>query len=312
MKILGFGDPHIKPVDTAINYDALDVPPEIDVIVTNGDVVHRTESDDLKAGRQFFERLATESIPVLGVPGNHDPDPWYDTLVGGLSNVTNIHKQVVKGKALPGEQSTSESFERHTFVGWGCESFDCSPVIRITDFAALDPRDAADRRYAADRAATRLEDAVYSYIIGDDDWGDVRDRLSIAASEQRTFRAQLRTAVEQFDLLDGLLTEATPPVVVISHVPPYNTHLDRHHSIGEREFDLEGLHVGSLSLKLALRKHRPIAALSGHSHNGEYHVGIGDGCTRPHLLNLDFRGVVEVEVDGKAGIFGYTFHHDRR
>ncbi|MEF8914584.1 MAG: hypothetical protein V5A17_08145, partial [Natronomonas sp.] len=66
---------------------------------------------------------------------------------------------------------------------------------------------------------------------------------------------------------------------------------------------------GSIGLKLALRKHRPIAALSGHSHNGEYQPGLDGTAGRPHMLNVGFRGIVDVEVDGAADAFGFDVHH---
>ena len=66
-RLLGIGDPHIKPANTAIDYDHLSIPPDVDAIVTNGDVIHRPDPGDIDTGREFFERL-NESAYVLDVP----------------------------------------------------------------------------------------------------------------------------------------------------------------------------------------------------------------------------------------------------
>lgn len=304
MELLAFGDPHIKPTGATIDYDALEIPSNVDVVVTTGDVVHRTGQEDLRAGRTFFERLDAADVPIVGVPGNHDPLDQYDSLVGGLENVVVAHERVVTGDAFTDVHR--DALSGRSIVGWGCERFDCKPEIRFTSFEALDPRDAANRRYAAAEAASRLEDAVFDYVTGDADRTELERRLGVREGERRAFREQLSHAESRFDRLDSLLAAAPAPTVFLSHVPPYNTPLDRHHSIGERELDLDGLHVGSLSLKLALRLHSPVVALSGHSHNGAYQAGIDGKGGVPHLLNLDFRGIVRIRV-GSDGAFGFEF-----
>lgn len=305
MELVGFGDLHIKPQQTALQYDALTLPRETDAVVMTGDVVHRVEPADIAAGREFFERLDEQDVPVLCLPGNHDPHPHFDALIEGFETPVLCHERVIEGQAFEA-YDVSTSFRQHSFVGIGCESFDITPELRLIDFDSLDPRTAADRRFAADAMAGKLEDAVYGYVQGAQSRAELRTELGIKAGERSQFITQLDAVCERFDHVSSLLGEATGPVVFLSHVPPYNTRLDRHHSIGQREADLEGLHVGSLGLKLALRAHRPIAALSGHSHNGEYQVGIGDG-DRPHLLNLDYRRPVQISVDGDDDTFSYAF-----
>lgn len=308
MELLAFGDPHIKPAGATIDYDALRIPDGIDAIVTNGDVVHRTGPDDLAAGREFFERLAEADVPVVSVPGNHDPLSSYDDLVGDLESVVLAHDRVVAGdgERVDGRRALAP----FDVVGWGCETFDCKPEVRLTSFDALDPRDEPDRRYAADEAASRLEDAVFDYVTGDRD-RHARDELAaelgVRRDERPAFRDQLAAAAERFDRLDDLLARASSPTVFLSHVPPYNTELDRHRSVGDREPDLDGLHVGSLSAKLAVRAHDPVAALSGHSHTDEYQPGLDGRGGTPHFLSLDFRGVVRLSIDGANRTFGYEF-----
>jgi Icc-related predicted phosphoesterase len=308
MRLLAFGDFHIKAGGQSLNYDGLEVPEGVDAVVSIGDVVHRITDADVAAGREFFERVVDAGVPVVAVPGNHDPDGEYERLVGGLPTAVNAHERVVDGTAFGGD---GDPLDGHAIVGWGCEGFDFKPEIRVTDFDALDPRSAprSERRHASDRAATRLEDALFGYVTADGDPDELRERLGVRRGERTAFREQLDRTLSTFETLDGLLSEASGFPVVCTHIPPYNTPLDRHHSVGRREADLEGLHVGSIGLKLALRKHRPIAALSGHSHNGEYQSGVDGTAGRPHMLNVGFRGIVDVEFDGDAGAFGFDVHH---
>lgn len=323
MKLLAFGDPHLKPGGESVDLDAVRVPPDIDAVVTTGDVIHRTDPDSLALARAFFERLNEAGVPVVCTPGNHDPQDQFASLVDGLPTVVNAHDRVVTGTAFPSgtapasaaneddtagsEDGPADPLDGHAFVGWGCESTTFEPEIRLTDVSALDPRDAeGDRRYAADTAAGRLEDAAYDHVTGDRDVGRFADAVGVARPELAAFREGVDRLEALFDRLDALLASAPEPTVVLTHVPPYNTPLDRHHSIGAREHDLDGLHVGAIGLKLALRKHRPVAALCGHSHNGAYQPGLtGDGGP-PHTLNLDYRTVLTVEIDGNEGSFSYT------
>lgn len=323
MKLLAFGDPHLKPGGESVDLDAIRVPSDVDAVVTTGDVIHRTDPDSLALAREFFERLHEAGIPVICTPGNHDPQDQYDSLVGDLPTVVNAHDRVVTGEAFPsvaasapeaseGAAAGSEGvpadlLDGHAFVGWGCESTTFEPEIRLTAVSALDPRDAeGDRRYAADRAAGRLEDAAFDHVTGDRDAGAFAEAVGVVRSERSAFREGVERLEALFDRLDALLAAAPEPTVVLTHVPPYNTSLDRHHSIGAREHDLDGLHVGAIGLKLALRKHRPVASLSGHSHNGAYQPGLSGDGGPPHMLNLDFRTVLGIEVDGNEGSFSYT------
>lgn len=308
MRLLAFGDLHLKAGGEPVNYDRLGVPEGVDAVVSVGDVVHRVTPDDVAAGRAFFEHVAESGVPIVAIPGNHDPDGEYERLIGGLPTAVNAHERVVDATAFDGPD---DPLNGHAIVGWGCEGFDFKPEMRLIDFGSLDPRSAprSERRYAADRAASRLEDALFEYVTAGGDPDSLAEELGIARGERPEFGQQLDRTLSTFETLDGLLSEASGEAIVCTHIPPYNTPLDRHHSVGRREADLEGLHVGSVSLKLALRKHRPIAALNGHSHNGEYRAGIDGTAGRPHMLNVGFRGIIDVDVDGSADAFGFDVHH---
>jgi predicted phosphodiesterase len=81
MDLLVFGDAHIKPIETSIDWGKLAVPPDVDLVVSLGDVIHDPREDALEYGREFFERLAGENRPVVALSGNHDPAEYYETLI---------------------------------------------------------------------------------------------------------------------------------------------------------------------------------------------------------------------------------------
>jgi Icc-related predicted phosphoesterase len=127
--------------------------------------------------------------------------------------------------------------------------------------------------------------------------------LGIEDKNHRAFLAQLEETAATYESVSSLIEQAAGTTIVLSHVPPYNTEADRHHAVGNRQMELEGAHVGSIGLKLALRKYQPVAAFHGHSHNPVYEAGFDDQPV-PHSLNPGFQGIVRVTVD-QEGSFGY-------
>jgi Icc-related predicted phosphoesterase len=295
VKLLAFGDIHLKGSGQTPAYEQLSLPADIDGIVTVGDVVHRVTTDDMGAGRTFFREITDHDVPVYTVPGNHDPASEHEEMIAPVDGVELLHD----------ERRTVGDFD---IVGWGCDEFDIRPEVTTQPYRSLDPT-AQDgpRRYAADQSAERLEDALFSYLTSDSTRDDLEATLSIAAEERATFHEQLDEFDSTYDEIRTLLEDAGESTILLSHVPPYGTELDRHHSIGERELDLDELHVGSIALKLALRIHRPAVALSGHSHRAEYESLTSDGPT-VSMLNLGFQGVVTMEYDPNDRTFGYERH----
>lgn len=306
MDLLAFGDLHLKSVGARIQYDQLQIPTATDAIVVIGDVVHRAEPDELAVGREFFERLDEVGVPVVAVPGNHDPHEHYPTMIDGYQNVLNAH-----GRAVTGEDFShlgDAPLDGFQIAGWGCEQFDFTTEVDVTAIPALDPTDERnpnDRAYQADRAAQAVEDAVFDIFTSDMTPNHVFERFDIPMGERRGILDGIERAQETYETVSTPIAGASEATVVLSHVPPYNTAIDRHHAMG-RDDDLNGFHVGSLGLKLALRKQRPHAALSGHSHHHDYQPRIG-GDERPHVLGLGFRGVHSVSVSETGG-FGYETH----
>ncbi|QLC35556.1 metallophosphoesterase (plasmid) [Halarchaeum sp. CBA1220] len=300
MEVLAFGDAHIKPTGDAVDYDSLTVPASVDAIIVAGDVVHRTDAESLDTGHEFLARLDAADPPVFCVPGNHDPLPAYDTLLDGL-DATLVHET---------HATIETDDETLTVVGWGLETTTFAPEIELTQFPALDPGDGTESdQYALDQASSTLEDVAYDLLVENDAESpreqarEAADRLGIERANRPTFAQQwnhLRTAYQRLSTLFGAPTD---PTLVVTHVPPYNTALDEHHSIGTRERDLDGYHVGSIALTLALREHTPFAALSGHSHRERYEV------EPTHLLGLGFQVIASVDLDLQRGAFGYRYLH---
>lgn len=310
MELLVFGDTHIKPVEEAVDWDKLSVPPDVDVVVSVGDVIHDAREDAIEYGRRFFEELASHEKPIVAVPGNHDPVEHYPEILDGIPNAVNIHNSGTDLTGIAENVPTTET--QYTFVGWGCEEFDQGPEIRPHEFSALSPEgDGNTRRYIADQIAGRIEDEIHLYLTTDRTEMELLSELEIAEDNKREFLDQLFQTVTAFKSISSLIENAEGKRIVLSHVPPYNTKADRHYSIGDREMDVEGFHVGSLGLKLALRVHQPLAAFHGHSHASMAETGFGDSDSSLSL-NPGYQGIVRVSFDEETGGFGFRWLNDKR
>jgi len=145
-----------------------------------------------------------------------------------------------------------------------------------------------------------LENELYRFLTEETTKRDLLSELDISQGNREEFATQLDNTVETYEEISELLTDANEAPIVLSHVPPYNTEADRHHSIGQREMELESAHVGSLALKLALREHSPPVALHGHSHNPAYEP-LFDTEAGVHSLNPGFQGIVRISLEAKTG-----------
>lgn len=242
---------------------------------------------------------------MVSVPGNHDPAECYPEMIGDLKNVTLGHDRVVTAADL--DAGGDDRHDDCTIAGLGCEETGDIPELATRHVSAIDPRSESDRRHAADVGALALENAVFDYVTGDDSKETLLSRLEVRQNERQAFFDGLAEVERRLERLGALFEQSHEPDIFLSHVPPYNTALDRHRSVGEREVDLEGLHVGSLAVKITARKHEPFAVLSGHSHNREYEIGTADSAEQPHFLGLGFRGVSRITVDPATGAFAYEF-----
>lgn len=290
MRALVCNDLHLKPGGSDYDLDAMEAPTDVDVVVVAGDLTHRDGEDDIALARRFVERFAPD-VPVVYVPGNHDHAPMPERVVDGLASAASGHELVRECKA-------------GTVVGWGCERRSLDPVLDQTAFESLDPRTAprGERRYAADETADRIEAALQDVVTDEASARQAADALDVAPENESAFLRSVNAVQANYDHLVDLL-DGREDVVLVTHLSPFNTPFDRHHSTGTRKTDLEGLHTGSIALKLIAQTQGVFAIISGHSHDFGYDTG--DGGT-PHMLNLGFRGLGVLDVDPAAGTFSFT------
>ena len=84
--------------------------------------------------------------------------------------------------------------------------------------------------------------------------------------------------------LAGVRAQTAPPVILVSHAPPYGTRLDRLRS---------GKHVGSRAVRDFIEEHQPAICLCGHIHEARGEDRLG----HTHILNpgmLQSGGWVEI------------------
>lgn len=292
MRFLVCGDLHLKPAASDYDLDAVVVPDDVDAALILGDLTHRAGPDDITLARRFVERIQSE-VPVVYVPGNHDPAPTEEQVVESLTGARSGHRTV-------------HDFGGLTLIGWGCENRTLSIPVDQTKFEALDPRRSTrrDRRYLADEAAGEIETACSSVICGGTDPSEVARTLGIRDANVRAFKGGLEEILSTYTELTELL-RSRDDILLATHVPPFNTSFDRHHAVGSREVDQEYLHVGSIALKLAIQEHDVFASISGHSHTHGFESGDGSD-DRPYYLNFGYRGIGTINVVPEEGRFSYT------
>jgi len=211
MRLLVLGDLHLGEE----GFDAEPHPSwdRFDAVLTVGDVAHsRVTMTDGKPQQEglvgveeaqaFFRRLDDLDIPVLTVPGNHDYCQ-HDELIYETTRVRNLHRETY---ALEGY---------HAF-GFGSETFDAGPEVRydpetMTD---IDEPDAWLER-TLDRAGRDETDVNLT---------DLRERID-------EFDDQFTSYIDGYETLRSLATERESEVsterIVLTHVPPFNTSIDR-------------------------------------------------------------------------------------
>jgi Icc-related predicted phosphoesterase len=292
MRLLVYTDLHLKPAGSGYDIDAMQTPDAIDAALVVGDLTHRANPADVELAREFVERFGSDT-PVIYVPGNHDHAPMPSNVVEPLKASWSGHRFV-------------RDFGDLTIVGLGCEQRSLSPAIDQCAFPALDPRDApqGDRRYLADQVANDLEAACLDVVRGTATPSEAARSLGIDDAELPRFLRGVERVETEYEQLADLL-EGQTNVLLVTHVPPFNTAFDRHHAVGTREADREFLHFGSIATKLVMREHDVFAALSGHSHTYGYEPAEGPD-SHTYCLNLGYRGIGTVTLDPENRSFGFT------
>ncbi|MFC7081278.1 metallophosphoesterase family protein [Halorussus caseinilyticus] len=306
MRLLLLNDLHLGPGDDRPAYARPAIEEaKFDAVVTVGDVIDENRDHAKSAaageryervGRAFYEFLHDEyDLPILVVPGNHDPLDCAERLTEGLDRAVVLHERAVDAAELG-----LSDLDGFAFAGWGCEQFDQAPEIRYTEFSATNPVEDATTatidHLAAERA-NEVESVAGRYLDGDADGDDVADALGVAGRAKARLVDQLETLEDRYETLYSLAT-ADERVLLFAHVPPFDVAFDHHHS-GSGLYGR--VRSGSLALKHAIRRASPHAAFGGHTHQYGIDTVATDSGDR-YVVNAGAPGVAVVEVETDPGV----------
>ncbi|WP_158250841.1 metallophosphoesterase family protein [Haloferax marisrubri] len=244
MECLVIGDVHLGAFDSKV-----DVPEtwgEYDVAVVVGDVLD-CSARSCDSGRRFFEELDDLGLRAVVVPGNHDFQ-HYPAIFEGLSSVESVD----------GSATTVDGW---TFYGLGSDRFDDGVEIRYPEFPSLADADADPAAFAE-----RIEDVAVGRQSG---MGVVEDHL------EGRFEDGLQLYERRLESLNKFGQAATESnTVVVTHLPPFGTGLDRLSKTNPR---YPGRLLGSLAVRSHIRQFSPDFNVCGHVHEGEG-VTLFEGC----------------------------------
>jgi len=256
--LLVISDLHLR--STGAQFPVADLPVEKhDIVLSLGDMIdeNREHAKSVSTGevyeergRAFFERLDEQGVPVLTVPGNHDPVDCTQRLSEGLTNVHSLHG-VTRNVVVGSEWSI-------TIVGWGCEQFDFTPALLSPDYPDI-PVEGEAR--TPDVVGSTLLRAAGQYLAGDLSKTNLARKLGTKATAP-SFETSLARLEARFKTLVELVEGANSPTIVASHITPFNVPFDTR---GQHSHDGD-YHFGSVALRIALAAAGANACLSGHTH----------------------------------------------
>jgi len=271
MKLLVLGDLHLgedgyagRPNPSWERFDA---------VLTVGDVAHsrvsvangtlqQEELVGLAEATAFFEHIDDLGVPVLTVPGNHDQHR-HEEFIDGATGVRNLHR-------------AADALGAYHAFGFGSELLDDGPEVRYDpeEMTGIDDPDAWLAR-TLDRAAGDDTEAAAA----------LRDRLE-------GFDQQFATYSDGYETLTSLATagENSLGTIGITHVPPFNTTLDR---VAESVPRIGGRHWGSIALTNLLTDHDISFVACGHIHEAE---GVETVAGTP-CLNAGYRSAYDVTLE---------------
>ncbi|MCU4744393.1 metallophosphoesterase family protein [Natronoglomus mannanivorans] len=272
-----------------------------DIIDDNRDHAATVETGDRyeAVGREWFEAIANEyTVPIVAVPGNHDPVECTERLVEGVDGVLCAHDTVVDESVFP---SLDVSFGPFEFVTDGCKRFDLREGFEYRRFPELNPTETAtsgDIDYRATEIARQVEATFGRMVTHDLTIEEGAKALGIDDRNRDAFAECAETVTRRFEALTERFAACSGVPVLLSHESPFFVDFDYHH-----QWDgLRGrLHRGSLPLKLAIRSNSPFVTFCGHLHNsGRDVVKTVDGYSQ--VINLGYRGIAIVTLDAEAGV----------
>ncbi|MXR40715.1 hypothetical protein GRX01_05080 [Halobaculum sp. WSA2] len=287
-------DLHLKPAYDGVGSE-LTLPPETDLIVVVGDLLDTPNRESVQLGRDVLERFDRSHVPTVLIPGNHDPLDTCSELAADFDSVYLAHERRVQLTDLTDDRSNGSEL---SVVGVGCTQFDAGREIPYETGDAFDVYTEHGHvdEYREGVAVDEVLAGVDDLVAGTRTPAELCSDFGLDRRHRDGFDAILRTADSLIELL-----RVDHPTVLASHVPPFGTTLDVHHSAEGRAEDR--LHNGWMALSGAIRQAAPLVGVFGHSHIRGYD-SFEDSET--HLLNGGFRGVTTIELEG-SGV-GFSFH----
>lgn len=306
VRLLLYADLHLRPEQRKQPYERPDVGAVgADLVVTLGDVVDdnvdhggRGARRHERRARAFFEHFDDAGVPVVAVPGDHDPVGATERITQGLGNVVVAHERALGAGDLPGDPDLDGA----TLVGLGCEERPPGMALPYMAYGTIDPRSNTNARtvgWVADDVADGVEAAVGAFLEGSLDVDGVADELGVQGSGRERLASHLAALREEFHTRRSLLADATDggDAVVLSHRPPFNTALDYHEAFEDVD---DRLHRGSLALKMAVAATAPALTISGHVHR-RGHDAVETVAGDRVAYSAGQPGVAVVDVDPASG-----------
>ena len=256
--LLVVSDLHLRA--TGEQYPVADLPVrKHDLVISLGDIVdenrEHAKSDSAgkayeERGRELFKHLDHQGVPVLAVPGNHDPVDCTQRLSKDFTNVHLLHRKT-QDVDVEGDWSL-------TIAGWGCEQFDFTPALLSPDYPDIPVESEAE---TPDSVASALLRAAGTYIAGDLNKENLANEVGTELKNS-SFETSLTRLDSRFNTLVELVENANSPTIVTSHVSPFNVPFD----MREQHSHEGDYHFGSVALRLALAATGVDGYLSGHTH----------------------------------------------
>ncbi len=270
VRLLLLGDLHLSTTGPAIPLACPDLKSlDVDAIVSIGDIIddnidHAGDAISGRAyeerGKVFFEQLNEVGVPVIAVPGNHDPVDCTRRLTDGLDNVAVAHRRVVDGST-----TKQPALEGVRFAGWGCEQFDLTPAFTYDQYPEIVPEltEVESVTQTATQIANAVEAVVGRFLAGELEPQEAAAELGVSLDRRRTCADELVILEEEFDAICEVLAGEQKSTILLSHESPFHVDFDYHHSAD----NVHGrLHRGSIPLKMAIAASAPDVVFSGHMH----------------------------------------------
>lgn len=274
-----------------------------DVVTVHGDVIDNIPRDreeiqererDIELGRYFFGRMGDlgreYGFKILAVSGNHDSDIHQEILRHEEENYENIHnlnEQNVYGPDIDLESN-------FVFIGYGAESFDIGPEVPIEEIESIQDISPQELEEILNTSINSSAEHVASKFEPDiDNLREVIEGVRHYHENYEKLSDNLEMAQERTDIERNVL---------ISHIAPFNTKLDRK-SIGGQDYE----HQGSIALKNAVKNAQPGLLVSGH-HDYESLDTVNDefGYTTI-LLGLDGEQAYELTVGLEENSLSFSY-----